>query len=731
MSGNPSQTTVAESRWTIPVVCLVLAAITWAVFGQTLQFDFVNYDDNSYVYENSAIKGGLTFHGIKWAFTHVHTGNWHPLTSIAHMLDCQFFGLNAAGHHFTNVTLHTITVILLFLVLRRMTGSLWRSAFVAAVFAVHPLRAESVAWISELKDVLSGVFFMLTLGAYVHYAQKPSSLLRYLLVVFVFALGLMAKPILVTLPLLFLLLDFWPLRRFERIAPDERRTFSWQRLIGEKIPLLLLSVLSSVATIVAQKQALHSSEGWPLLWRIGNALVSFFTYIRQMVWPVRLAVFYPHPKGELSLWLVVLAGAALVAISVIACMLRRTRPYILVGWAWFVVMLLPVIGVIQVGWQGHADRYSYLPQIGLYLLVTWTIADWSTSRPKTRAVVGIAATAVIGFLGCLGWRQTSYWRDSESLWTHALAVTSNNDVAHSGLGVVLLRRGEVDAAIAHDREALTIRPGNADARANLANALLKKGLTHEAIVQYQAALKILPNESILHGNLGNAFLQAGQPAQAIEQYREFLEAQPGHPEIHYSLAVALQREGKTEEAIAQFRAALKLKPDYSEAYNELGIALLKTGAVDDAIATWQEALSLAPNNAEVHNNLAVALIRNGNTREAITHWQKTLQVEPDKTGTLLTLAWVLATSSDSNVRDGTTALTLARHAHDLLGDSNLMVFRVLAAAYAEAGRFSEAIAAIREGSQLGGERGQSDLVATFQTDLALYQIHLPLRETHP
>ena len=735
MSKNLSRTMVVVPWWTIPCICLFLAMITWAVFGQTLKYDFVNYDDNSYVYENDEIKGGLTVHGIAWAFTHIHSGNWHPLTSIAHMVDCQLFGLKPSGHHFTNVALHTTSVILLFLVLRRMTGSLWRSAFVAAIFAVHPLRAESVAWVSERKDVLSGVFFMLTLAAYIHYARRSLSLFRYLLVFFLFALGLMAKPMLVTLPLLLLLVDFWPLRRFEQIPSRQDGATWWhrlsvrQRFVIEKIPLLVLSALSSVATIAAQKQALHSSEGWPLSWRINNAFVSFFTYVRQMVWPVHLAVFYPHPKGELSLGVVALAVATLVAISVVAFMLRRKSPYILVGWGWFLVMLLPVIGVIQVGWQGHADRYTYLPHIGLYLLVTWTVSDWSASRPKRRAVVGTMAAVAIVFLAWLAWLQASYWRDSESLWTHALAVTSGNDVAHSGLGVVLLRRGEVDAAIAHDREALALRPGNADARANLANALLKKGLTEEAIAQYQEALKVLPNESILHGNLGNAFLQAGQAAQAVEQYREFLKSQPGHPEIRYSLAVALLRQEETDEAIAQFREAVKLKPDYGEAYNDLAIALLKKGAMADAIATWEKALSLQPDNAEVHNNLAVALIQKGEVREAIVHWKKTLQLQPDKTGTLLTLAWVLATSPDADVRDGAMAIALARHAHELLGDKNLMLFRVVAAAYSEAGRFSEAVAAIQRGTQLATEQNQSDFVDLFQADLALYQINLPLRDT--
>ena len=735
MTQNPSRTVAAESRWAVPGVCLCLAIITWAVFGQTLKYDFVNYDDNSYVYENPEIKSGLTLHGISWAFTHVHVGNWHPLTSLAHMLDCQLFGLKAGGHHFTNVALHTLAVILLFLVLRRMTGSLWRSAFVAAIFAVHPLRAESVAWVSELKDVLSGVFFMLTLAGYLHYLRRPTSLFRYLLVILTFALGLMAKPMLVTLPLLLLLLDFWPLRRFEKVISREnritwwRRLSVWQRLVIEKVPLLVLSALSSVATLVAQKQALHSSEGWPLSWRINNAFVSVFTYIRQMFWPFRLAAFYPHPQGQTPLWAVALAVGTLFAISYIAFILRRKHPYVFVGWGWFLVMLLPVIGIIQVGWQGHADRYTYLPHIGLYLLTTWTVSDWASSRPERCVVAGIVAVLAVASLSWLSWVQTSYWRDSESLWTHALAVTSGNDVAHSGLGVVLLRRGEVDAAIAHDREALTLRPGNTDARTNLANALFRKGLTEEAIGQYKEALKIVPNENILHGNLGNAFLQAGQTDQAIEQYREFLKTQPEHPEIRYSLAVALLRRGESDAAIDELREAVKLKPDYTAAYNDLAITLLKRGSIEEAITMWERILTLQPDNAEVHNNLAVALIQKGRSREAIGHWQKTLQLQPEKTGTLLTLAWVLATSTDASVRDGTKAIALSRHAQELLGDKNLMLFRVVAAAYAEAGRFSEAVAAIRRGVQVATEQHQSDFIDLFQSDLALYEINLPLRDT--
>ena len=349
-------------------VCIFIAAITWLVFGETLRNNFVNYDDETYVYGKPIITSGITATGLAWAFTHSHARNWHPLTTISHMLDCQVFGIKAGGHHFNNVLLHSIAAILLFLVLEQMTGAIWRSGFVAAVFAIHPLRVESVAWIAERKDVLSAVFFMLTLTAYLRYVRKQT-LGRYAVVAVLFACGLMSKPMLVTVPFVLLLLDYWPLQRL-----IDFRTL--RKLILEKIPLLALSAASCVATILAQGGPSGEMEPFPLTWRINNALISYLTYVWQMFWPARLAVFYPHPENRLPLWEIIVAIVFVLGISGAAIALRRTRPYFIVGWFWYLGMLVPVIGVLQIGMQGHADRYTYLPQIGLYLLVTWTVGDF-------------------------------------------------------------------------------------------------------------------------------------------------------------------------------------------------------------------------------------------------------------------------------------------------------------------------------------------------------------------
>src|SRR6266853_1396026 len=364
--------TQAPSRLQVVLVYLFLTAITWLVFGQTVSHDFVNFDDHVYIYDNPLVTGGLTTNGIVGAFSHPHARNWHPLTTISHMLDCQLYGLSAGGHHFTNVVLHTIAVLLLFRVLRVATGALWPSAFVAALFAIHPLHVESVGWVSERKDVLSAVFFMLTLAAYVRYAIAPS-LRRYFVVAMIFALGLMSKPMLVTVPFVLLLLDYWPLRRFDkeaRLKPGGGIVGWLNRrpnyLFLEKTPLLVLTGLSCLATIWTQDQATGNLEQLPFTWRLNNALVTYIEYVRQTFWPARLAAFYPHPNNAPSIWHVALAITCLLAISAIAVFLRKKRPYVLTGWFWYVGMLVPVIGIVQIGEQGHADRYTYLPHIGLF-----------------------------------------------------------------------------------------------------------------------------------------------------------------------------------------------------------------------------------------------------------------------------------------------------------------------------------------------------------------------------
>src|SRR5205809_5501545 len=431
-------------------IYLFLAVISLIVFGQTIRYDFVNFDDDLYVYNTPAIQSGVTIKGIAVAFISQHARNWHPLTTLSHMLDCQLYGLNAGGHHATNIILHTIAVLLLFQVLRQMTGAVWKSTIVAALFAVHPLHVESVAWISERKDVLSAVFFLLMLGAYGRYARAPS-ITRYLAVVVLFAAGLMSKPMLVSAPIVLLLLDYWPLRRFEqpslttgkkKIAQCNNQRDIIRRLRLEKIPLLVLSAGACIVTFILQKRAPGAIPPLPLLWRVQHAFVSYAIYAWKTLWPTDLAVFYPHPNDTLAIWEVILTIGFLLATTAAAVVYRRGRPYLFTGWVWYLVMLFPVIGIVQVGEQGHADRYTYLPHIGLFLLAVWLVAD-VTAVPQLRSRIAVPAAVII--IVALTWAafiQTSYWRNSETLWTHALAVTSDNDVAHNNLGYLCVERGE-------------------------------------------------------------------------------------------------------------------------------------------------------------------------------------------------------------------------------------------------------------------------------------------------
>jgi len=688
MRRSSRSSTAIVSRRLILGICVFLIAITWLVFGQTLSHEFVNFDDHVYVYENPVITGGLTLPGIIWAFTHSHARNWHPLTTISHMLDCQLFGLNAGGHHFTNVVLHTIAVVLLFLVLRQMTGgpsrtgSVWPSAFVAALFAIHPLHVESVAWISERKDVLSGVFFMLTLGAYVRYARRPS-VARYIMMSILFACGLMSKPMLVTLPFVLLLLDYWPLGRGrgmeisgERSEVRRERSVVSGRwsvvrgLVVEKIPLLALSAASCLATLLGQRQAAGSIDQLPFAWRVNNAIVTCVAYIWQMLWPVKLAVFYPHPDNRLLLWQIFLALALLIAITVAVIASRQKRPYLMTGWLWYLGMLVPVIGLVQVGEQARADRYTYLPQVGLYLALTWTIVDLSASWRRRREILGVAAAVVITALTWRAWIQASYWKNSETLWTHTLAVTSDNDVAHNNLGFIFLRRGELDEAISHFQTALNIRANNPQTHYNLGSALV-------------------------HNNLGNA----------------------------------LVRKKLVDEAITHYEKAVELRPDYADGHYNLGSALLQEGRIDEAIAHWQKTLSLQPNDAEAHTTLGDALLRKGEIGEAITHYEKALEIAPHSVLTLNNLAWALSTCPDASRRNGAKAIELAQKADQLAGGQNPIFIRTLAAAYAENGRFNDAIETAQRALQLALAQGDFALANKLEKDLDLYRTNSPLRHS--
>ena len=490
--------------------------MTWAVFGQTLRYPFVNYDDGTYVYGNPAILGGLSLRSVAWAFTHIHSQNWHPLTTISHMLDVQWFGLKAGGHHFVNVLLHTAGVLLLFFVLRALTGATWRSAFVAALFAIHPLHVESVAWIAERKDVLSGVFFFLTLGAYARYVRSEPRVLCYSVTAIMLLLGLLSKPMLVSTPIILLLLDYWPLGRI-----NDGRTL--RRAMVEKLPLVVLVAGSCVATILAQKEATGSAADLPLPWRLQNAAASFAIYIGQMFWPARLSVFYPHPENALPMWEIALGLSLLVGLTLLAFLTRKRHPSILTGWLWYVVMMAPVIGIVQVGLQGHADRYTYLPQIGLYVIVTWAAAEL-VQKSRLR-IIGLTtcAVAVLVALGLSAWRQVTYWKESETLWTRALAVTPNSDVALGGLGGVLLEAGNVDGAIARFQSALRIRPDNSEVHSALAEALMRNGQAQEAASHWEKAVALQPEDVQARDKLGAVLVQQGRLSDGLAQWRASLK----------------------------------------------------------------------------------------------------------------------------------------------------------------------------------------------------------------
>ena len=473
-------------------ICIALCIILQVIYVQTLQFQFVNYDDNVYIYENNHMKQGLTKGNLEWAFTGTYASNWHPLTWISHMLDVERYGLDKpGGHHLTSVLFHTATAIVLLLALRRLTGSLLPSVFAAAVFAVHPLRVESVAWVAERKDVLSGFFFALTLLAYASYARRPS-LHRYAHVVLAFVLGLLSKPMLVTVPFVLLLLDFWPLGRLvsKSRRPAGVPSLGW--LLAEKSPLLILAVAASVITVYAQEIALRPIEQIPLSARAANAAVSYVAYIRQMFWPSDLAVIYKHPLNSLPWWQVIGAFSFLIGTTIGAIAVRQRRPYLLVGWLWYLGMLVPVIGLIQVGYQARADRYTYLPQIGLIIALTWWAADLVAGWRLPRPALVVTALSLVVVLAWCAKRQTSYWRDSESLFTRALACTTGNDIAHNNLGLALEKSGKYEEAANHFYAAIEMNPNDALSCINMGHALAMQGKQQEALRYLQGCWPLLP-----------------------------------------------------------------------------------------------------------------------------------------------------------------------------------------------------------------------------------------------
>jgi len=648
-----------RDRRTDVYICLALALSVFAVYGQVGSFDFVNWDDPSYLLNNPYVTKGVSAEGLRWAWTSIELAHWIPVTRMSELVDVQLFGLRPGPHHLVNVVWHVLTSLLMFTLLHHITGSRWRSALAAFLFALHPLHVESVAWITERKDVLSGFLFFLTLWLYVRYAEHPSTA-RYLLALFSFVCGLMAKSMLVSLPLVLVLLDFWPLARWTSKTPR------WK----EKIPFLALSAVASIIEYSAAQSAgwVLTGEAAPFSLRARNALVSYIIYIGKAVWPTSLAIFHPFRRDLLS-WQPVVAALVIagVSIAVVRWFYRRRGPVsgpqnskrsghrvltraarfrdtkvrerflesanhhaagaLVLGWFWYLMVLFPVSGVVQTGEQSYAEHFMYLPLAGLLIMLAWALPE----RPLGLAIGALACMAV----AALSYVQVGYWRNTETLFRHALAVTDGNYIAHYQLGVYYGDAGRRIEAIEQYQAALAIKPRNADAWNNLGVALSHyPNRITEAIADYQAALRIRPDFVMAHNNLGAAYVQMpGHMPDAISEYQAALRVQPDDPALHLNLGQAFAAVGKLPEAIAECRESERLRPRYGddpEFHKNLGNLLASSNRMPEAIGEYQAALRLRPEMAEVHNNLGVALANvEGRLPEAIEQFQAALRIQPD------------------------------------------------------------------------------------------------------
>jgi protein O-mannosyl-transferase len=602
-------------------ICVLLLLATLAVYAQVRDHAFLNIDDPAYVTLNKHVSAGFTRDSIAWAFTSTADANWFPLTWLSLMLDAQLFGLSPASFHLTSVFVHILSTLLLFIFLKCATNARWPSAFVAFLFALHPLHVESVAWVAERKDVLSGFFFFSTLCAYLLYARRPGPL-RYSLVFLLLCLGLMSKPMLVTLPFVLLLLDFWPLNR---ARSDARFPLS---LIVEKLPLFALSVISSWVTWFAQSNggAVAPFDKYPFGLRLENAIVAYAVYIAKTLWPSNLAVLYPYPA--LPLWQVAFGALILAALSLAALLAWRRRPYLAVGWLWYLGTLVPVIGLVQVGSQSRADRYMYLPLVGLAIMLAWTLDDLVRHRPQVKRTV--AALAAIACTACLTltWLQIQNWKDSETILLQALAVTHDNAFAHINLAQLYLDQGRFQEALSHSQTAVRLVPDSAEAHMNLAGAFGNTGNPAASEEHYRQALRLQPKSLNAHSWLGVALMQQGRTAESLREEQIAVQLAPESSIARDNLGRLLVSLGRIDEAIPQYTEAVRLEPDDPELHCHFGIALGNAQKIDEAIREFNEALQLKPAYADAHFNLAIALAQQGALDAAIGHFNEVLRLDP-------------------------------------------------------------------------------------------------------
>jgi protein O-mannosyl-transferase len=737
---------------------LALLILGLAAFWPVCKNDFVNYDDPLYVTKNVHVQSGLTKENVRWAFGNTESSNWHPLTWLSHMLDCQFFGLDPRAQHAVNLGFHVTNALLLLLVLQQMTGALWRSAFVAALFATHPLHVESVAWIAERKDLLSTFFGLLTIWSYLGYTRHRS-IPKYLLCLSFFVMSLMSKPMLVTLPALLLLIDFWPLKRWSLFAKHKSPASSSpntssKELLLEKIPFFALAVASSIVTIWAQHQggSTESLDALPLGARIANALLSYILYLAKMFLPVNLAVFYPyHPVPVVE---ALGCGLLLAIVSWFSVAKARLHPYVLFGWLWFLIMLLPVIGLIQVGAQAFADRYTYLSSIGPFIILTWGIVEFFDQIKLPRSTLAIAGTVVL--LGCVFTTQAQIarWKNSTTLFTHTLQSTSQNPVAENNLGSALFDAGNLAEAGQHFQAALKLRPNYPNAHFNAGILLLLQGRPDEAEAHFRAAIQNLPNYGRAHRFLGRLLVSQKRYEEAETHLRIALQFDPGDTEARSDLGTSLALQGKNDEAQSEFKAVLQQTPNSPVAHQNLGNLFATKGNSEAALSEYSQAIALDPTNTIVRESLASLLLKEsksndavrileqglrlrptpdtcsmlasiyveeGKTAEGVQLYRNALQMAPDSLAILNNLAWILATSRDDTVRNGAEAIKLAEKACSLSQYKFPVLLGTLAAAYAEAGRFADAISTAEKACAEASASGKTAVLKKNQELLELYR----------
>lgn len=689
------------------LICLFLVISILIVYWQVRNHTLVNFDDGSYIPNNPHIRSGLNYKGIAWAFSFPGYDYWHPMTWLSHMLDCHLYGLKFGMHHQVSLILHILNSILLFLVFKKMTGAIWKSAFVAAMFALHPMNVESVAWLAERKNVLSTFFWLLTMLTYIFYAKRPG-VLRYLPILFVYSLGLMSKPMLATLPFVLILLDYWPLCRInldhsssnnQKTPKSDNTKFQKSRTLHlalEKIPLLILSAaaifLSSLA--VQRLGTVISTASVPVNLRIKNALVSYISYIIKMILPYKLAVYYPYPQS-IPLWQVASAGLSLICISFLVLRAVRSRPYLAVGWLWYIGTLVPVIGLVQAGlWPAIADRFTYVPFIGLFFVVAWGVPDlvvhWKYKEIKLAAI----AAALFVILAATTYLQVGYWKNSITLFEHAIDATYNNHIAQHKLGEALKLQSKTVAAVKHYSEALRIKPD------------------------------FFPS----YLNVGIILRDEGKLNVAMDYFSKALSLKPHRAEPHFELGITLEKQGDFDAAIRHYREALRIKPDYAKAHNNLGAILARLKKDKEAVFHLSEAIRIDSNYVEPHYNLGIIYANKRDFERAIHHYKKALYLNPNMAQALYNLSWILASCEDEKFRNGAEAVELAERLCKIAKNNQPLALNALAAAYAETGKFDEAVTVARKALELASKQGSKKLVLGLNKRLELYKKGQPCRQ---